>query len=96
MKPTRAPSSVSLRPRAVRVPMKPCPLVNRRCEEHEFIHGAEAEELRSGIEKVIGLANHGLDYDELVGELRNLLDKVDARDSLAFVEKRPPRRKRRQ
>jgi len=54
------------------------------CEKHGFIHGAEAEELREGIEK---LCNK---YDKKVPiqDLEDLLRRVDARDSLAFIEQR--------
>jgi len=54
-------------------------VIGEYCSKHDFIHGAEAEELRSGIERLI---------DEGVTErgLRRLLDEVDARDSLAYLE----------
>jgi len=57
----------------------------------------EAEELRAGIEKLIEEDGElvrelvAFDADELAvkaSSLRELLDRVDARDSLAFVEKR--------
>lgn len=44
-------------------------------------HGAEAEELRSGIEAMIEEDRVG------VTELLHLLDRVDARDSLAYLER---------
>jgi len=53
-----------------------------RCSEHGFVHGAEAEELRSGLEALI--AENKTRFS--IGRLRNLLDKVDARDSLAYLE----------
>jgi hypothetical protein len=54
-----------------------------RCVQHGFVHGAEAEELREELEKFA-------ETDE-IGDgnwARIILDKVDARDSLAFVEVR--------
>lgn len=58
-----------------------------------MVHGREAEELRKGIEKILA------DYPEEPEDgrytyydhreaLRRLLDEVDARDSLAFSEKK--------
>ncbi len=64
-----------------------CRVYATPCHEHGFIHGAEAEELRAGIEKLIDplydLSNRDL-RDDLSVELRRLLNKVDARDSLAY------------
>jgi hypothetical protein len=62
------------------------------CAVHDgSIHGREAEELRSGIEKIIIAGETSADdeqatdvYDALI----TLLDRVDARDSLAFSELR--------
>lgn len=50
------------------------------------VHGGEAEELRAGIEQLIA------DDEELIWravrrELQDLLDRVDARDSLAHLER---------
>lgn len=58
-------------------------VMGKRCREHDGqIHGAEAEELRSGLERLI-------EEDDLtVRSVWRLLDRVDARDSLAFLEKR--------
>lgn len=62
---------------------RPCPVYHEHCSKHGFYHGAEAEELREGIERII---RHG-GYGELIhDELRRLLDRVDARDSLAYLE----------
>lgn len=64
----------------------------RVCPVHAFQrHGKEAEELRAGVEKVI----EEFDNDEghagrraVCGVLRALLDRVDARDSLSYLERR--------
>ncbi len=53
-----------------------------RCPVHDGqIHGGEAEELRSGLETLL---EEGSVY---AGAIRRLLDRVDARDSLAHAEK---------
>lgn len=57
-----------------------CPIAQRFCPEHNFWHGAEAEELRAGIEHIIHQGNVD------VSDLQRLLDRVDARDSLAYRE----------
>lgn len=51
------------------------------CKTHGFVHGKEAEELRNSIE---ALASNPKGCTQ--NELLQLLDKVDARDSLAFLE----------
>lgn len=65
-----------------------CRVRANHCDEHGYVHGAEAEELRAGLEKA--LSNLGTDCcrhdDDLASEIRNLLDYVDARDSLAYCE----------
>lgn len=55
------------------------------CSEHNFIHGAEAEDLRERIEKLVYDASKS---DRNVGawELQGLLDECDARDSLVYRE----------
>ena len=56
------------------------------CPVHQgLLHGGEAEELRSGIEKI--LAESDLDPIDLRASLQALLDDVDARDSLAHLER---------
>lgn len=73
-----------------------CPVHRDACSVHGYVHGAEVEELRGGIEQI--LAQRG-DYDDsgLREDLQRLLDRVDARDSLAFLEKEAPRaRKKRE
>jgi hypothetical protein len=63
--------------------MNMCTLYSKFCSTHNFVHGAEAEELRSGIEEII---ESNPSEDEWEWELRRLLDMVDARDSLAYLE----------
>jgi hypothetical protein len=58
----------------------PC-VIGAHCAEHGFIHGAEAEELRSKIEKALPDIRRD---DRAV--LQRVLDDVDARDSLAWLE----------
>lgn len=53
------------------------------CARHAGqVHGAEAEELRRGIETIVKNA----DGEVLRSKLKRLLDEVDARDSLAHLE----------
>lgn len=60
----------------------PCPVANVPCAVHGYIHGKEAEELRTSIEQLLA------ENEDRVSrhDLWDLLDNVDARDSLAFVE----------
>jgi hypothetical protein len=54
-------------------------VIGEYCHTHGFVHGAEAEELRDNIQRFA-------DAVPTVGvRLRALLDRVDARDSAAFV-----------
>lgn len=65
-----------------------------QCPEHSGErHGQEAEELRAGIEKLMREADdpHGGDPAVLEEDLQALLDRVDARDSLAWQENRRKR-----
>jgi hypothetical protein len=66
-------------------------IVGVSCDRHGgAVHGHEAEELRKGIERIF------LEYDDVMHQpdevndmraaLRRLLDEIDARDSLAFLE----------
>ena len=65
-------------------------VIGRRCREHNgSFHGQEAEELRAGIEKMIH------DDSTSVWELQALLDRVDARDSLAFLESKDQKKVKR-
>jgi len=71
------------------------------CAVHAFQrHGKEAQELRSGIETIVSGMSASADElsgddarDQLVGArraLEKLLDDVDARDSLAYLERCVP------
>jgi hypothetical protein len=62
-------------------------VIGKRCEEHSgSVHGQEAEELRAGLELLIR------DGDVTESSVQRLLDHVDARDSLSFLEKRRPKK----
>jgi uncharacterized MAPEG superfamily protein len=69
-----------------------CP-VGAPCDRHYgAVHGGEAEELRAGVEQIVNAAV-AADADAALDALREtrlaliaLLDRVDARDSLAFRE----------
>jgi len=77
-----------------------CPIRGKCCREHGFAHGKEAEELRAGVERLITLADQveiPVEYGSVlmsaeryvpVADLQELLDEVDARDSLAWLESR--------
>jgi hypothetical protein len=69
--------------------LEPC-IIGQSCARHGFIHGAEAEELREEFEKLAATYRG----DEPAGWIQEVLDKVDARDSLAFLEARKRRRKK--
>lgn len=61
----------------------PCTVYSHFCDEHGFVHGAEAEELRKGVENLM----RDFDCDRgFQSELQRLLDRVVARDSLAYLE----------
>lgn len=66
--------------------------LGKYCSLHDFIHGAEAEELRQRIEKVIGDIENSIesrrevDPELIVLDLKAILDRVDARDSVAYLE----------
>lgn len=62
-----------------------CSLVTTACPIHRSVHGAEAEELRAGIEALMPRLPEMLPI-EIKRELQQLLDRVDARDSLAYLE----------
>lgn len=62
---------------------------NDTCARHAGqAHGKEAEELRSGIESILADPPGGdnISNNEWRRELLKLLDRVDARDSLAYLE----------
>jgi hypothetical protein len=61
-------------------PLLPSCVIGEYCRRHQFVHGSEAEELRSKIEAIL---EAGAVSDQ---RLRDLLDEVDARDSLALLE----------
>lgn len=67
-------------------------VIGARCRKHyDQVHGLEAEELRKGVEELITHAGEDSDAsdDQLVvraKDLQRLLDKTDARDSLAYIE----------
>jgi hypothetical protein len=75
-------------------------VIGKFCSEHGFVHGEEAENLRHEIENTIGAGFERHVADGTVsprdavdsalrgveGVLQEILDRVDARDSLAFLE----------
>jgi hypothetical protein len=67
---------------------------NADCAVHSGMrHGGEAEELRMGIEEIIGDDSID-DVDELYRQLQSLLDMTDARDSLAIGERKMQEKRR--
>lgn len=62
-------------------PPERCRVYKVPCPTHGFIHGAEAEELREGIEELLA-DGEGATAEEL----QRLLERVDARDSLSYLE----------
>lgn len=60
-----------------------CVIGGQECPKHGHAHGREAEELRGGVERLMALADHG---DVSSTDLQTLLDRTDARDSLAYLE----------
>lgn len=75
-----------------KAPARQC-IIGEYCERHEFIHGYEAEELRVRLEKLIGRKRDVGRSEVGLEDLQAILDDVDARDSVAFLERRPPRRR---
>ena len=68
--------------------------IGQPCERHSgVIHGAEAAELRAGIEKLIEGAIGDDRANVSITALQRVLDEVDARDSLGYDQKKG-RRKR--
>ena len=69
-----------------------CPVYHLPCKTHGYIHGQEAEELRSGLDNI--LENLSVEGDEIdindyyirVQHLRDLLEETDARDSCGYLE----------
>jgi hypothetical protein len=66
-----------------------CLVYDESCAEHGFIHGAEASELREGIEALLDQCGE-MSHDDWTEALTSLLDRVDARDSLARLEAQVP------
>ncbi len=58
-----------------------CKCYSSHCAEHGFFHGAEAEELREKFENLIKNKNK-----ISANQIQKILDSVDARDSLAYLE----------
>lgn len=65
------------------------------CERHGgAVHGREAEELRAGLEQLLdehgpvpaGVSISPAVFEDLRRDLQRLLDRVDARDSLGYLE----------
>lgn len=69
--------------------------MGEECDEHFCTHGREAELLRSEIQKVINQGGNGTDGAITQHDLIELLDRVDACDSLAYLEKNPPKKGKR-
>jgi hypothetical protein len=72
-------------------------MIGLPCERHGgAVHGREAEELRAGVEQILFNTTDVLPADEesVLASLRKalifLLDRIDARDSLAFREVTDP------
>lgn len=63
--------------------MSKCRVYSEPCPDHGFFHGAEAEELREGIEAILDREGDERGFKRA---LQALLDRVDARDSLAYLE----------
>lgn len=62
----------------------------RECPVHRYQrHGKEAEELRSGVEAIIGefRGYPHAEVDMVCGVLQALLNRIDARDPLAYIER---------
>lgn len=87
------------------MPTKRPPPQTRECPVHAFQrHGREAHELRSAIEKLRDecISNPTGDpttdsvlSDVVFGKLSEILQEVDARDSLAYAERNTTRKRRR-
>ena len=80
------------------VKLADCCVVGLPCERHGGeVHGQEAEELRAGVEQILRNTADVRDDEAsfVLTELRKalifLLDRVDARDSLAFREATDPK-----
>ena len=64
-------------------------IIGKYCSFHDFVHGAEAEEIRSKlIELISKLRSYSFDReDQFVhySHLEDLLNSIDARDSVAYL-----------
>lgn len=60
--------------------------MGRYCSIHNFVHGAEAEELREKIKKLLVTPFDETDAYYVLDRINSILDEVDARDSLAWAE----------
>jgi hypothetical protein len=59
-----------------------------RCPMHgDQVHGREAEQLRKGIEEILARPHQRDGAPSVDRQLQALLDRVDARDSLAYLER---------
>ena len=72
-----------------------CCVVGLSCEKHGgAVHGQEAEELRAGVEQILSNTADARDDEAafVLAEQRKslifLLDRIDARDSLVFLQSR--------
>lgn len=66
-------------------------VIGKYCSFHKFIHGKEAEELRKEITDLVNSLRGSWDRNEQFVhylDLEELLEKVDARDSVAYLEKK--------
>ncbi len=70
-----------------------------RCPVHDNQkHGKEAEELRQGIEEVLTSwrgAGGEWHLSDLISDVQAVLDSVDARDSLGYLERKDAKKKKR-
>jgi len=82
--------------RAIEAALAAAPTSAAGCSVHnDALHGEEAEELRSAIERLQAkyrVGRESLDADDVVSQLQQLLDEVDARDSHAFLERKDDKR----
>ena len=79
------------------VKLADCCVIGSRCDRHGgAVHGQEAEELRAGVEQILKNTSDVDDAEapDVLRALRKslifLLDRIDARDSLAFREATDP------
>ena len=75
------------------VKLADCCVIGMRCaQHHDAVHGQEAEDLRAGIEQILRNTSDVEDAaaPDVLRSFRKslifLLDRIDARDSLAFRE----------